>query len=205
MKLLFTDTDSLCVAIEGCEDVYGKIREANIIGKNGEETPAINEFDVSAYSPHHSLFDGLNQQKIKELKSKNKKVPGKMKDELDGNTLLEFVGLRAKAYAFRQLIEYENSDKNWDEGEVLDVKKLKGIQKWVVKKNISFDNYYECLFNKREHYADTTSLRSFKHKIKTLSARKKALVPFDDKRYLLRDGITSIPFGHKSCGLGEYV
>ena len=122
-----------------------------------------------------------------------------MKDELDGNTLLEFVGLRAKSYAFQQLIQYENEDKNWNEGEILDVKKLKGIQKSVVKKNIRFQNYHECLFEKREHYADTTSFRSFKHRIKTLSARKKALVPFDDKRYLLSDGVHSIPFGHKSC------
>ena len=132
-------------------------------------------------------------------------MPGKMKDELDGNILLEFIGLRAKSYAFQQLIQYENQDKNWNEGEILDVKKLKGIQKWVVKKNISFDNYFECLFEQREHYADITSLRSFKHRIKTLSARKQALVPFDDKRYLLADGITSIPFGHKLCGQGEFI
>ena len=52
-----------------------------------------------------------------------------MKDELDGNILPEFVGLRAKSYAFQQLIQYENKDKNWDECEILDVKKLKGIQK----------------------------------------------------------------------------
>ena len=122
-----------------------------------------------------------------------------MKDELDGNTLLEFVGLRAKSYAFQQLVLYGNEDKNWDEGEIVDVKKLKGIQKAVVKKNISFDNYYECLFDKRELYADMVSFRSFNHRIKTLSARKKALVPFDDKRYLLLDGIASLPYGDKLC------
>ena len=122
-----------------------------------------------------------------------------MKDELDGNILLEFVGLRAKCYAFQQLVLYGNEDKKWDEGEILDVKKLKGIQKSVVKKNIQFENYHACLFEKREHYADTVSFRSFKHRIKTLSARKKALVPFDDKRYLLSNGIDSIPYGHKSC------
>ena len=108
-----------------------------------------------------------------------------MKDELDGNTLLEFVGLRAKSYAFQQLIQYGNKDKDWDEGEILDVKKVKGIQKWVVKKNIHFNHYYECLFDQRVHYADTTSLRSFKHHIKILSTRKQALVRFDDKRYSL--------------------
>ena len=132
-------------------------------------------------------------------------MPGKMKDELDGNILLEFIGLRAKSYAFQQLIQYENQDKNWDEGEILDVKKLKGIQKWVVKKNISFDNYYKCLFDQRVHYADTTSHHSFKHRIKTLSARKQALVSFNDKRYLMSDGITSLPFGHKLCGQGEFT
>lgn len=128
-----------------------------------------------------------------------------MKDELDGNLLLEFIGIRAKSYAFQQLVLYGNEKKDWDEGEILDVKKLKGIQKCVVKKNISFDNYYECLFEKREHYADTTSFRSFNHRIKTLSARKKALAPFDDKRYLLSDGITSLPFGHRLCGVGEFI
>ena len=132
-------------------------------------------------------------------------MPGKMKDELDGNILLEFIGLRAKSYAFQQLIQYENQDKNWNEGEILDVKKLKGIQKWVVKKNISFDNYFECLFEQRHHYSDVTSLRSFKHKIKTLSARKQALVPFDDKRFLLLDGINSIPYGHYLCRQGEFI
>ena len=86
-----------------------------------------------------------------------------MKDELDGNILLEFIGLRAKSYAFQQLILYGNKDKNWDEGQILDIKKLKGIQKSIVKKNISFDNYFECLFEKRELYADMMSLRSFNH------------------------------------------
>ena len=205
VKLLFTDTDSLCVSIEGCNDVYARIREGSIIGLDNISRRAIDEFDVSAYTSEHPLFNGMTQQEIKSMKSKNKKVPGKMKDELDGNTLLEFIGLRAKSYALRQLINYENIGKNWDEGEVLEVKKLKGIQKSVVKKNINFENYYECLFEKREHYADTTSIRSFKHCIKTLSARKSALVPFDDKRYLLQDGITSLPFGHILIGQEHYV
>ena len=56
-----------------------------------------------------------------------------MKDELDGNILLEFVGLRAKSYAFQQLILYGN--KNWDEGQILDIKKLKGIQKSIINKH----------------------------------------------------------------------
>ena len=62
----------------------------------------MDEFDTSAFSSEHPLFHGMTSDKIKTQKLRNKKVPGKMKDELDGNTLLEFIGLRAKSYAFRQ-------------------------------------------------------------------------------------------------------
>ena len=33
VQLLFTDTDSLCVSIEGCDDVYGQIRDSTIINQ----------------------------------------------------------------------------------------------------------------------------------------------------------------------------
>ena len=204
-KLLFTDTDSLCVSIEGCDDIDEKIRESTLEGEDGVPHAAIDEFDTSGFSSDHPLFHGMSSDEIRTQKLRNKKVPGKMKDELDGNTLLEFIGLRAKSYAFRQMVDYANAGKNLEDGEMLEVKKLKGIQKCVVKRNINFDNYYECLFDKRVHYADTTSIRSFKHKISTLSSRKVALVPFDDKRFLLNDGITSLPFSHKLCGQGQYV
>ena len=49
-----------------------------------------------------------------------------MKEEAGGDVILEFVGLRAKAYAFRQ------------ETNGVESKKLKGIKKCVVKKKIHF-------------------------------------------------------------------
>ena len=109
-----------------------------------------------------------------------------MKDELNGDSLLEFVGLRAKAYAYRKLSGAITSEE----------KKLKGIQKCVVKKNVNFEQYCSSLFEKTTHMAATCSLRSHRHEIKTLAINKVATGPYDDKRYLLNDGIESLPYGH---------
>ena len=127
------------------------------------------------------------------------KVPGKMKDELDGNVIIEFVGLRAKAYAFQKLILFSKGEEEEPEvGEIIDEKKLKGIQKCVVKKNLHFDHYKTALFDQRTHIASTVSLRSNLHEIQTLAIRKVAMGPYDDKRYLLEDGVSSLPYGHYS-------
>ena len=183
IRLLFTDTDSLCISIEGYDNIYHTIRESYV----GQE-PAINFFDLSAYPSNHCIFTGLDNSEIKRLQRANKKVPGKMKDELNGEALLEFVGLRAKSYAFRK---QEND-------EIKEEKKLKGIQKCVVKTNINFEHYKAALMDRKTHIASTCSLRSHLHEIRTLAINKVATGPYDDKRYLMNDGISSIPYGHYS-------
>ena len=138
----------------------------------------------------------MSEEEFNHLKQTNKKVPGKMKDELDGNIIIEFVGLRAKAYAFKKLIEYPI--KKQKKGDIEEVKKLKGIQKCVVAKNISFDTYKSAIFESKTEYADTVTLQSYLHEIRTVAKRKKATGPYDDKRYILKDGISSYPYGHYS-------
>ena len=64
----------------------------------------------------------------------NKKVIGLMKDDLRGAIITEFVVLRPKLYAFRQL------DGTFD-------KKCKGIKKCIVKKTLTFEEYKNCLLN----------------------------------------------------------
>ena len=117
--LAFTDTDSLLYEIE-TEDVYADMRA------NHEH------FDLSNYPDNHPLFRNDSPETIKWLKSKNKKVVGRMKDEAGGEAILEFVGLRAKAYAY--LLETYDCES----GELIieQSKKLKGIKKSVVKKKI---------------------------------------------------------------------
>ena len=74
MKLLFTDTDSLCYEIE-TEDVYKDMSENVIL------------YDFSEYPKDHFLFN-----------NENKKIIGKFKDEAGSKPIIEFVGLRSKLY-----------------------------------------------------------------------------------------------------------
>ena len=61
----------------------------------------------------------------------NKKVISLMKDELGGDIMREFVGLRPKMYAYK--VGSKES------------KKCKGVKKCVVKKDIKFKDYKRCL------------------------------------------------------------
>ena len=63
----------------------------------------------------------------------NKKVGGMFKDEAGGEQITEFVGLRAKLYAFK-------TDKQ------AEVKKCKGVNKAVVSKSISFEGLQDLSF-----------------------------------------------------------
>jgi hypothetical protein len=46
-------------------------------------------------------------------------------------------------------------------------KKLKGIKKAVLKKEISFEDYKNCLFNQKEYFHRQKVIRSHKHDIFT--------------------------------------
>jgi hypothetical protein len=74
-RLLFTDTDSLCYAVQ-CDDFYSYM----LLEKE--------YFDTSNYDPSSPLFSKVNE-----------KVIGKFKDECGGKSPIEFVGLRAKMYS----------------------------------------------------------------------------------------------------------
>ena len=68
-------------------------------------------FDFSGYEKESPFYNDVN-----------KKVIGKMKDELNGEIIEEFVGLRAKMYSLKRKKE--------------EMKKAKGVKKNVVKKDV---------------------------------------------------------------------
>ena len=96
-ELLFTDTDSLMYQIK-TDDFYKDI--SHVI---------LTKFDTSDYPPNHpsGIPTGVN-----------KKVIGMFKDEVAGEQITCFVGLRPKLYSFR--IEEDK-----------EVRKCKGIKKML--------------------------------------------------------------------------
>lgn len=129
-------------------------------------------FDTSNYPTDHPLYS-----------NENMKVVGKMKDEFAGKIIKAFVGLKPKMYCV--LTDY-------------DVSKAvgKGIVRTVLKKHLTFQDYYNSLFNIEIQHAPMTSIRSRKHHLHTEVQNKITLSPIDFKRFLLDDNINTRAYGH---------
>ena len=103
----------------------------------------------------------------------NKKKIGFMK---------EFIGLRPKCYS------YLRDDGNVD-------KKAKGTKKCVIKKEIMFNNYVECLKEKKKILRSQQRFKSDAHNVHTEEINKAELSFEDDKRLVAFDGIITYPYG----------
>jgi len=126
-----------------------------------------NYFDTSNYLEDNPLFSNAN-----------KKVIGKFKDECKGIPPIEFVGLRSKMYSLQTS---QQSSKQ----------KMKGVPKCAGEHH---DNYKTCLKEKQTFNATFKRIHSHNHVIKTIEVTKKSLSAFDDKRWLLEDGVNSVPY-----------
>ena len=132
-------------------------------------------FDTSEYAQNHPLYSLTN-----------KKVLDKMKDETHGIPIQEFVGLRPKMYS----ILYTENNKQ------VEKKTAKGIKKSVTKRKLRHAGYRECLFEKRQTMASMNQIRSESHEIYSIKLNKIGLSPYDDKRYILNDGMNTLAYGH---------
>ena len=90
----------------------------------------LERFDTSSYVNDRPLPIG-----------KNRKVIGKMKDDLGGKIMTEFIALRLKSYAYKYNSKKEKVGK-----------KCKGIKKHVVKKTLKFNDYAKCLHSHTDDY-----------------------------------------------------
>lgn len=167
VKLLYSDTDNYIISVQS-PDFHAEIK------------PDITRFfDTSGYS--QEMLDKYD------FPSVNKKRVGFFKDEADGNTIVHYVGLKAKAYALK--IEKENDQEN-------DIKaKLKGVSRAVVKK-YRLEPYLNTLYNRTPLISTITRIQSKLHVISTVREQKLALTVFDDKRFQIPNSFETLAWDH---------
>ena len=160
-KLLFTDTDSLTYEIK-TDDIYEDMQKDKEL------------YDFSDYPKNHVLYN-----------DENKKVIGKFKDEAGSKIITEFIGLRAKMYAFTT--------------DTYESKKAKGVKRAVVKNELKFSDYKKSLLGADrgtiQQKVNFNTIRSFKHELYSISQNKIGLCSFDDKRYLI-DNVNTYAHGN---------
>jgi len=136
----------------------------------------IDLFDTHEYPKNHFLYSPVN-----------KKVLGKMHDEANGDIVFKFIGLAPKVYCM-VIGESEQSHEK---------KALRGVPKYIQEKSFKYDRYLKVLDEEQRVYCKMNLIRSFKHKISTVEVCKSVLHGFDSKRFIQRDGIHTLAWGHK--------
>ena len=138
------------------------------------------------------LFDTSNYYKdivlpneYRENAIVNKKVIGKMKNELGKGHMSKFIAISPKVYAYKQIQV---------DGTVIEDKKSRGTSKTVTKKTLSFDHYKNCLFNNKVVKCTQYRIKSTPRSVDTVQINKIALKN-NDKRLWSFNGITRYPYG----------
>ena len=108
-----------------------------------------------------------------------------MKDESPGNPIIEFVGLKAKMYSYLT----ENGK---------EAMRAKGIQRSLCGREITFSRYKEQLETPAENLLVNRRFQSEAHIISTVAQEKRGLSAYDDKRFILADGINTLAYGHRT-------
>ena len=155
-ELLFTDRDSLTYEIKS-EYVYEEFFTRKYL------------FDFSNYPEDSKFFDQAN-----------KKAIGKMKGELEGKIIDEFVGLKSKMHS---MLSDDGKESNTAKG---------------VNIATEFSEFKDNSFNKKVLRHKMRRIQSKKHKLGTYKINKMSLLCFDDKRFVLDNGIHTLAYPHKN-------
>ena len=151
-KLLFTGTESFVYEIKD-DNVYDQYFKGKRL------------FDFSGYPKDSVYYDSLN-----------KKVLGKMKDELNGVKIVEIFGLKPKMCSL-----IADNDK--------EVNKAKGVNK-----KFRHEEYLNVLFNKKVVRHKMKRIQSVLHYVGTYDINKILLSCSDDKKYVLSDGMNTLAY-----------
>ena len=125
-------------------------------------------FDFSSY-PKDSKFFGET----------NKKVISKMKDESEGKVMDQFVGLKSKMYSMKNI---DGEESNTAKG---------------VNIAIGFNEFKDTLLNKKVLRHKMRRIQGKKLKMGTYEINKISLSCFDNKKFVLNDGIHTLAYFQK--------
>ena len=149
------------------------------------------------------------------------KTIGLFKDETPGNMITESYHIRAKSYHYVLADKFTKSKHKGVskkginematnsympalEGSLLDDLIDRSLLSEQEANNLAMRTeadpmtlvYQDCLFGKEVFYAKNVDICSKDHILSLVESEKKALCPIDTKRWILSDGITSLPYFH---------
>ncbi len=168
-QLLFTDTDSLMYEIQ-TEDVYEDMWKHR------------NLYDLTSLPVSSGFHDATNNNVI-----------GKFSVKTGFDPVLELVALRPKMYSYLTVKSAANGN-----GPAVTVEKLraKGIA-LATARGLKHADFLSQLRKPTENYLVNRRIGSQLHNIYTIEVSKRGLCSFDDKRFLLKDGVNSLAYGHR--------
>ena len=135
--------------------------------------------DLNGYSTDSPLQKYHNSQ--------NKKVPGKFSDEKPEVVIKEVVALKPKMYSIlaKPLLRHGLTSHTT----------AKGISK-VAQRKITHQDYVDTLRKSGATIVTSNAIRSFSHQLYSVEVTKRGLSAYDDKKYILSDGINTLSYGH---------
>ena len=125
-------------------------------------------FDLSNFSKDCKYYSGDNN-----------KVPGKMKHKNGGAPIIEFISSKPKS---NTVIDVNNYEKIVHKGH---------------NSNIKSDEFKDVINNKKVIRHPMKEITFKNYKMYTQENNKISLSYFDDKRYIIEDGINTLAYGHK--------
>ena len=150
--------------------------------------------DLSGYLKHTSLQKFYHHQ--------NKKVPGKISAEKPPEVIKEVIALKPKMYSVttkKLTCRKANNSNHHCNSQCFYGHSVtaKGITK-ASQKLIRHEDYRHVLTSHSTTMTKTKTIRSFNNKLYSIVVQKRGLSGFDDKKYILDDGIHTISYGHYS-------
>ena len=166
MEYHFADTDSFLFEAE-TSDIFGDLHTLR------------NHFDFSKYPPTHPLHN-----------LDNKDIPGLFKDEAEGVSIGKFTGLRSKCYSIQLA---DGSEK----------KAAAGTKQAIARKvycQRDYDDVLHAIPEGRHEGAikkiQQNTIRAYGHNLYNITQDRIGLSAYDDKRYILNDGVHTRALGH---------